>query len=66
MKYLGGWTSPSGRRVERVGDAGAGADDEGAMDGGPEPGAVCVPPQCALLPLHGEPVAVALIHYLLT
>jgi hypothetical protein len=53
---------PDGRlaAVEGVGHAGAGADDEGAMDGGPEPGAVGVPPQGALLPGDGEAVGVAL------
>ena len=43
---------------ERV-RAGAGADDEGAVHGGAQEGAVRVPPQRALLPGHAEPVRVA-------
>ncbi|RRT77968.1 hypothetical protein BHE74_00044565 [Ensete ventricosum] len=34
-------------------------DDESAVDGGSEPGAVRVPPQRAFLLLDGEPVRVA-------
>ena len=45
--------------AEGVGLVLPGADDERAVDGGPEPGAVRVPPQRALLPLDGEPVLVA-------
>ena len=45
--------------AEGVGLVLPGADDERAVDGGPEPGAVRVPPQSALLPLDGEPVLVA-------
>jgi hypothetical protein len=44
---------------ERVGDAPPGVDDERAVHGGAEPGAVRVPPQRALLPLDGEAVRVA-------
>jgi len=48
-----------GRR-ERVRDAGLGQDDDGAVDGGAQPGDVRVPPQRAALPRDGELVHVAL------
>ena len=48
------------RGGEGVGDAELGEDDEGAVDGGAEPGDVGVPPQGAALPGHREVVHVAL------
>jgi hypothetical protein len=48
------------RRGERVGHAELGEDDDGAVDGGAEPGDVRVPPQRAALPGDGELVDVGL------
>jgi hypothetical protein len=48
------------RRRERVGHTELGQDDDGAVDGGAQPGDVRVPPQRAALPRDGEVVDVAL------
>jgi hypothetical protein len=47
------------RLGERVGEAPLGVDDERAVHGGAQPGAVRVPPQRPLLVLDREPVRVA-------
>jgi hypothetical protein len=49
-----------GLDVEGVAGAIAGADEEGAVDGGAEPGGVSVPPEGALLRRHREAIPVAL------
>jgi hypothetical protein len=53
------WKLPM-RLRERIGSAQFWVDDEGPMDSGSEPGAVCMPPKCALLAFYGEAVGVGL------
>jgi hypothetical protein len=48
------------RLQERIGGAQFWVDDEGPMDSGSKPGAVCMPPKCAFLAFYGEAVRVAL------